>query len=49
MPFIGPSGLLVDYSSFITDRPVYNSNLDTRVLQREGAPARSPRRSRRPA
>jgi hypothetical protein len=39
MPFVGPSGLLVDYSSFITDRPVYNSNLDTRVLQRKGAPA----------
>ncbi|RYB93944.1 FtsX-like permease family protein [Nocardioides oleivorans] len=39
MPFVGPSGLLVDYSSFITDRPVYNSNLDTRVLQRAGAPA----------
>ncbi len=39
MPFVGPSGLLVDYSSFITDRPVYNSNLDTRVLQRTGAPA----------
>ena len=39
MPFAGPSGLLVDYSSFITDRPVYNSNLDTRVLQREGAPS----------
>ncbi len=39
MPFVGPAGLLVDYSSFITDRPVYNSNLDTRVLQREGAPA----------
>lgn len=39
MPFTGPSGLLVDYSSFITDRPVFNSNLDTRVLQREGAPA----------
>jgi hypothetical protein len=39
MPFTGPSGLLVDYSSFITDRPVWNSNLDTRVLQREGAPA----------
>jgi hypothetical protein len=39
MPFVGPAGLLVDYSSFITDRPVYNSNLDTRVLQREGAPS----------
>ncbi|GAA1912845.1 FtsX-like permease family protein [Nocardioides hwasunensis] len=39
MPFVGPAGLLVDYSSFITDRPVYNSNLDTRVLQRAGAPA----------
>nr|WP_129477439.1 FtsX-like permease family protein [Nocardioides glacieisoli] len=39
MPFVGPAGLLVDYTSFITDRPVYNSNLDTRVLQREGAPA----------
>ncbi|NYE36439.1 hypothetical protein F4692_001572 [Nocardioides cavernae] len=39
MPFVGPAGLLVDYSSFITDRPVYNSNLDTRVLQRDGAPA----------
>jgi putative ABC transport system permease protein len=38
MPFVGPSGLLVDYASFITDRPVYNSNLDTRVLQRAGAP-----------
>jgi hypothetical protein len=39
MPFVGPSGLLVDHISFITDRPVYNSNLRTRVLQREGAPA----------
>jgi hypothetical protein len=38
MPFVGPAGLLVDYSSFITDRPVYNSNLATRVLQREDAP-----------
>ena len=38
MPFVGPAGVLIDYSSFITDRPVYNSNLDTRVLQREGAP-----------
>ncbi|MCD6639339.1 MAG: hypothetical protein LT071_05435 [Nocardioides sp.] len=39
MPFVGPAGLLVDYSSFITDRPVYNSTIDVRVLQREGAPA----------
>lgn len=38
MPFVGPAGLLVDYSSFITDRPVYDSNLETRVLQRKGAP-----------
>jgi len=39
MPFTGPSGLLVDYSSFITDRPVYDNLLTVRVLQREGAPA----------
>ncbi len=39
MPFTGPSGLLVDYSSFITDRPVYNNLMTVRVLQRDGAPA----------
>ena len=39
MPFTGPSGLLVDYSSFITDRPVYDNLMTVRVLQREGAPA----------
>ncbi len=38
MPFTGPSGLLVDYSSFITDRPVYDNLMTVRVLQREGAP-----------
>jgi hypothetical protein len=38
MPFTGPSGLLVDYSSFITDRPAYNNLMTVRVLQREGAP-----------
>ena len=39
MPFTGPSGLLVDYSSFITDRPAYDNLMTVRVLQREGAPA----------
>ena len=39
MPFTGPSGLLVDYSSFITDRPVYDNLMTVRVLQREGAPS----------
>lgn len=39
MPFVGPAGLLVDYSSFTTDRPVYDNLLDVRVLMREGAPA----------
>ncbi len=39
MPFAGPSGLLVDYSSFITDRPVYDNLVTVRVLAREGAPA----------
>lgn len=38
MPFTGPSGLLVDYSSFITDRPVYDNLMTVRVLQRDGAP-----------
>ena len=39
MPFTGPSGLLVDYSSFITDRPVYDNLVTVRVLAREGTPA----------
>lgn len=39
MPFVGPQGLLVDYSSFITDRPVYDNLFDTRVLVRAGTPA----------
>ena len=39
MPFTGPSGLLVDYSSFITDRPVYDNLVTTHVLAREGTPA----------
>ena len=38
MPFTGPSGLLVDYSSFITDRPVYDNLMTVRVLERQGAP-----------
>jgi hypothetical protein len=38
MPFVGAVGLLVDYSSFITDRPVYDNLMQVRVLQREGAP-----------
>lgn len=38
MPFTGPSGLLVDYSSFITDRPVYDNLMTVRVLAREGTP-----------
>ncbi len=39
MPFVGPAGLLVDYASFVADRPVYDNLFDTRVLMREGAPA----------
>ncbi|HXH80704.1 FtsX-like permease family protein [Nocardioides sp.] len=39
MPFVGPAGLLVDYASFVSDRPVYDNLFDTRVLMREGAPA----------
>jgi hypothetical protein len=39
MPFTGPSGLLVDYSSFITDRPVFDNLVTTRVLARQGTPA----------
>ncbi len=39
MPFTGPSGLLVDYSSFITDRPVFDNLVTTHVLAREGTPA----------
>lgn len=39
MPFTGPSGLLVDYSSFITDRPVFENLFTTHVLAREGTPA----------
>lgn len=38
MPFVGPAGLLVDYSSFVADRPVYDNLFDTRVLMRDGAP-----------
>ena len=38
MPFVGAVGLLIDYSSFITDRPVYDNLMQVRVLQREGAP-----------
>ena len=48
MPFTGPSGLLVDYSSFITDRPVYDNLMTVRVLAREARRPRSPRRCRRP-
>jgi putative ABC transport system permease protein len=39
MPFTGPSGLLVDYSSFITDRPVFDNLATTHVLARQGTPA----------
>jgi hypothetical protein len=39
MPFTGPSGLLVDYSSFVTDRPVFDNLVTTHVLAREGTPA----------
>ncbi|MDR7253208.1 hypothetical protein J2X46_002193 [Nocardioides sp. BE266] len=39
MPFTGPSGLLVDYSSFITDRPVYNNLMTVHVLARAGTPS----------
>ena len=39
MPFTGPSGLLVDYSSFITDRPVFDNLFTTRILARDGTPA----------
>lgn len=38
MPFVGPAGLLVDYSSFVSDRPVYDNLFNTRVLMKEGAP-----------
>jgi hypothetical protein len=39
MPFVGPTGLLVDYASFTTDRPVYDNLFQVRVLMHEGAPA----------
>lgn len=39
MPFTGPTGLLVDYSSFLTDRPVFNNLMTVHVLAREGTPA----------
>jgi hypothetical protein len=39
LPFVGPKGLLVDFASFITDRPVYDNLFETRVLMRSGAPA----------
>lgn len=39
MPFTGPSGLLVDYSSFVTDRPVFDNLVTPYVLAREGTPA----------
>ena len=39
MPFTGPSGLLVDYSSFLTDRPVYDNLVTVHVLERDGTPA----------
>lgn len=39
MPFTGPSGLLVDYSSFITDHQVYDNLMTVHVLAREGTPA----------
>ena len=38
MPFTGPSGLLVDYSSFLTDRPVYDNLVRVHVLARGGTP-----------
>jgi hypothetical protein len=38
MPFVGPAGLLVDYASFVSDRPVYDNLFNTRVLMREDAP-----------
>ncbi len=38
MPFTGPSGLLVDYSSFLTDRPVYDNLVTVHVLARAGTP-----------
>ncbi|MCW2834392.1 MAG: FtsX-like permease family protein [Nocardioides sp.] len=38
MPFVGPAGLLVDYSSFVSDRVVYDNLFDTRVLMKDGAP-----------
>lgn len=38
MPFTGPAGLLIDQVSFITDRPIYEDTIDTRVLQRADAP-----------
>lgn len=39
MPFVGPAGLLVDDSSFIADRSVYDNLFTTRVLMRSGAPS----------
>lgn len=39
MPFTGPSGLLIDYSSFITDRKVSDSLITTHVLARDGTPS----------
>ena len=38
MPFVGPAGLLVDYASFVSDRPVYDNLFNTRVLMKAGAP-----------
>ncbi|MCF6378584.1 hypothetical protein L2K70_13310 [Nocardioides KLBMP 9356] len=38
MPFTGPSGVLVDYSSFITDHPVYDNLVTVHVLERDGTP-----------
>ncbi len=38
MPFVGPAGLLVDYASFVSDRPVYDNLFETRVLMKDGAP-----------
>ncbi|KRF34623.1 FtsX-like permease family protein [Nocardioides sp. Soil805] len=39
LPFVGPTGLLVDFASFVNDRPVYDNLFQTRVLMRDGAPA----------
>ena len=48
LPFVGPKGLLVDFASFITDRPVYDNLFETRVLdalRRAGRRAQPPSRS----